>query len=137
MKKIEDYDYEITITLCHSLERDVRWHRADKVIYQVQWAQLEYSFIQATSIAPLQVYYYPDAPQGPYVAARAGVEPMTLRTRGVDSTNASPTPKNMFGDFKIATPIVKRYFPLFPSVIVTQEISTTPITILNSILIIV
>src|SRR6218665_3730010 len=25
--------------------------------------------------------------QGPYVAARAGVEPTTLRTKGVDSTN--------------------------------------------------
>jgi len=24
--------------------------------------------------------------QGPYVAARAGVEPMTLRTKGVDAT---------------------------------------------------
>ena len=32
--------------------------------------------------------------QGPYMAARAGVEPMTLRTKGVDSTNASPTPHN-------------------------------------------
>ena len=26
--------------------------------------------------------------QSPYVAARAGVEPMTLRTKGIDSTNA-------------------------------------------------
>jgi len=31
--------------------------------------------------------------QGPYVAARAGVEPMTLQTKGVDSTNASPKPQ--------------------------------------------
>ena len=30
--------------------------------------------------------------QGPYVAARAGVEPMTLRTKVVDSTNAPHTP---------------------------------------------
>ena len=30
--------------------------------------------------------------QGPYVVARAGVEPITLRTKGVDSTNAPPTP---------------------------------------------
>src|SRR6218665_2016385 len=30
--------------------------------------------------------------QGPYMAARTGVEPMTLRTKGVDSTNAPPTP---------------------------------------------
>jgi len=29
--------------------------------------------------------------QGPCVAARAGVEPMTLRTKGVDSTNAPHT----------------------------------------------
>ena len=33
--------------------------------------------------------------QGPYVAARAGVEPMTLRTKGVDSTNAPHTPHNV------------------------------------------
>ena len=30
--------------------------------------------------------------QGPYVAAEAGVEPMTLRTKGVDSTNAPHIP---------------------------------------------
>ena len=33
--------------------------------------------------------------QGPYVAARAGVEPMTLRTKDVDSTNAPPTPSGV------------------------------------------
>ena len=76
-----------------------------------------HSFIQAITIAPLQVHYYSEAlptqhgtvsefyaetpqatvsegrAQGPYVAARAGVEPMTLRTKGVDSTNAPPTPQ--------------------------------------------
>ena|SRR6218665_3831695 len=31
--------------------------------------------------------------QGPYVAARVGVEPMTFRTKGVDSTNAPHTPR--------------------------------------------
>ena len=31
--------------------------------------------------------------QGPYVAAREGVEPMTLRTKGADSTNALPMPQ--------------------------------------------
>ena len=30
----------------------------------------------------------------PYVAARAGVEPMTLGTKGFDSTNAPHTPHN-------------------------------------------
>jgi len=30
--------------------------------------------------------------QGPYVATRAGVEPMTLQTKGVDSTKAPPCP---------------------------------------------
>jgi|SRR6218665_338317 len=30
--------------------------------------------------------------QGPYVAARAGFEPTTLRTKGVDSTKAPPRP---------------------------------------------
>ena len=34
--------------------------------------------------------------QGPYVAARAGVEPMTLRTKGVDSTNAPHTPPTRY-----------------------------------------
>ena len=28
--------------------------------------------------------------QGPYVAPRAGFEPATLRTKGIDSTNAPP-----------------------------------------------
>jgi len=32
--------------------------------------------------------------KGPYVAARVGVELMTLRTKGVDSANAPPTPHN-------------------------------------------
>ena len=32
--------------------------------------------------------------QVPYVAARAGVEPMTLRTKGVDATNAPHAPQN-------------------------------------------
>src|SRR6218665_102764 len=67
---------------------------------------------QAISIAPLQVHYYSEAlptqhgycvgvsrrmqhatvseghAQGPYVAARAGFKPATLRTKGVESTNA-------------------------------------------------
>ena len=34
--------------------------------------------------------------QGPYVAARVGVKPMTLWTKGVDSTNAPHTPHNYF-----------------------------------------
>ena len=34
--------------------------------------------------------------QGPvYVAARAGFEPATLRSNGIDSTNAPPRPTNM------------------------------------------
>ena len=66
-------------------------------------------------IAPLQVLYYSEelptitialefhaeAPQataserlaqGPYVAARAGFEPTTLRTKGDESTNEPPGP---------------------------------------------
>ena len=31
-----------------------------------------------------------------YMAARAGVETMTLRTKGVDSTNAPPCPANEY-----------------------------------------
>ena len=33
--------------------------------------------------------------QGPYVAARAGVEVMTLRTKGVGNTNEPPTPHDI------------------------------------------
>ena len=74
------------------------------------------SFVQAISIAPLQVHYYSEvlptqhgycvgvsakAPhataseglaQGPYVAARAGLELVTLRTKGDESTNEPPHP---------------------------------------------
>ena len=34
--------------------------------------------------------------QSPYATARAGVDPMTLRTKCVDSTNFSPTPKHAY-----------------------------------------
>src|SRR6218665_130256 len=76
-----------------------------------------HSFILAISIAPLQVHYYSEAlpatawilyrrvshrgaqataskglAQGPYVAARVGVEPTTLRLKVIDSTNAPPRP---------------------------------------------
>ena len=77
-----------------------------------------HSFIPAISIAPLQVLYYSEAlpttaripdgycigvsrrsaqatagkelTQGPYKAARAGVEPSTLRLKAIDSTKAPP-----------------------------------------------
>src|SRR6218665_614832 len=79
------------------------------------------SFILAISIAPLQFHYYRPTQrrsrlqhgycigvsrrsaqatvskglaQGPYVVARAGVEPTTLRLRVVDLTNAPPRPTN-------------------------------------------
>ena len=77
-----------------------------------------HSIIQAIFIiAPLQVHYYSEAiyrhstdtvsdfhpearqataserlAQGPYVAARAGFEPATLRTNGVESTKVPPRP---------------------------------------------
>ena len=76
-----------------------------------------HSFIQTISIALIQVYsttqrryrhstdtvpeFHAEAPQatvseglaqGPYVEARVGVELMTLRTKGDDSTNATYTP---------------------------------------------
>ena len=37
-----------------------------------------------------------ELPQGPYVAARAGVDPTTLRTIGVDSTNEPPRPTSYY-----------------------------------------
>jgi len=73
-----------------------------------------HSFILAISIAPPQAHYYSEAlptqhgyyvgvsrrsaqatvgkelAQGPYVAARAGVEHTTLRLRVIDLTNAPP-----------------------------------------------
>src|SRR6218665_2564544 len=73
---------------------------------------LIHSFIPAISIAPLQVLYYSEAltttarilyrssrrsaqatagkelAQGPYVTARVGVEPTTLRLKVIDSTKA-------------------------------------------------
>ena len=76
-----------------------------------------HSFIQVISIAPLQVRYYSEAlptqhgycagvsrrsdtgncekglVQGPYVAARAGFEPTTLQSKGIDSTNAHHVPQ--------------------------------------------
>ena len=78
-----------------------------------------FSFILAISIAPIQVHYYSEAhtrlqhgycigvsrrsaqatvskglAQGPYMAARAAVEPMTLQLRVIDSTNAPPHPSS-------------------------------------------
>ena len=37
--------------------------------------------------------------QGPYVVARGGVEPITLRTKGVDSTKAPHTPQQVLSIF--------------------------------------
>ena len=37
--------------------------------------------------------------QGPYVADREGVEPMTLWTKGVDSTKVPPSPTQLFKVF--------------------------------------
>jgi len=81
---------------------------------QIQSHPFIHSFIQAISIAPLQVLYYSEAlltqhgycarisrrsftgncglAQGPYVAARAEVEPTTLWTKGVDCTKVPHTP---------------------------------------------
>ena len=74
-----------------------------------------HSFILAISIAPLQVLYYSQLQhgycigvsrrsaqatagkglaQGPYMAARSGVEPTTLRLKAIDSTKAPPCPIN-------------------------------------------
>src|SRR6218665_2070397 len=72
------------------------------------------SLIQAISTAPLRVHYYCNSEalpaehkycvgvsrqtaseglaQGPYVAARAGFEPTTLRTKGDAFTNEPPSP---------------------------------------------
>ena len=97
---------------CYRCQRQLRSN-------SISLAYIIHSFIQAISIAPLQVHYYIEAlltkhgycagnsclsatgncewriAQGPFVAARAGVEPMTLRTKGVDSTNAPHTPHIM------------------------------------------
>src|SRR6218665_2744356 len=78
-----------------------------------------HSFIPAISIAPLQVLYYLEAlpttarilyrsftpsaqatagkglAQGPYVAAKAGVEPTTLRLKVIVSTKAPSRPTKL------------------------------------------
>src|SRR6218665_4076537 len=81
---------------------------------QAQRHTNKHSFIPAISIAPLQVLYYSEAlpttarilyrsftqqatagkglAQGPYMAARAGVEPTTLRLKAIDSPKAPPCP---------------------------------------------
>ena len=74
------------------------------------------ALILAVSIAPPQVHYYSEAlptdtvsefhaeaqAQGPYVAARAGVEPTTLRTEDVDLTNEPSRPKiNIYINIKL------------------------------------
>src|SRR6218665_623612 len=80
-----------------------------------KWFEL-HSFILVISIAPLQVHYYSEAlpttarklyqsfkpnrtatvgkglAEGPYMAARARVEPTTLRLKAIDSTKAPPCP---------------------------------------------
>src|SRR6218665_1832245 len=87
--------------------------------------QVLHSFIQAISIAPLQVLYYSEAlpitarilyrsftpkaqatvgkglVQGPYLVARAGVEPTTLRLKVIASTNAPPSPKPMLSQQRV------------------------------------
>src|SRR6218665_208446 len=85
-----------------------------------------HSFIHsAISIAPLQVLYYSEAlpttarilyrrftpkrkatvgkglAQGPYMAARAGVEPTTLRLKAIDSTKAPPCPTYVFNAYNL------------------------------------
>ena len=39
--------------------------------------------------------------QGPYVAASVGFEPMTLRTKGAESTNEPPQPTLGYGLFVV------------------------------------
>src|SRR6218665_2273487 len=80
--------------------------------------QILISFIQAISIAPLQAHCYPEAlltqhgycvqvhtealqataskglAQGLYMAAKIGFEPVTLQTKGDESTNEPPYPIN-------------------------------------------
>src|SRR6218665_1483543 len=87
------------------------------IIYEPEFI---HSFIPAISIAPLQVLYRRSRlqhgycigvsrrsaqatagkglAQGPYiyVAARAGVEPTTLRLKAIDSTNAPPRPTTIY-----------------------------------------
>src|SRR6218665_2708030 len=95
-----------------------------------------HSFIQTISIAPLQVHYYSEAQrhfrhstdtvsefraeapqatvseglaQGPYVAASAGLEPMTLQTKCDKSTNEPPCPAVIMLEIKIEKPCDTRW----------------------------
>ena len=99
--------YLIQVTYCYEFPK----------VKALELGNFIHSFIQAISIAHLQVHYYSEAlpmdtvpefyaeapqatvseglGQGLYAAARAGVEPMTLRTKGVYSTKVPPTPRNL------------------------------------------
>ena len=81
-----------------------------------------HSFIPDISIAPLKVRYYSEfhaeAPQvtaseglaqGPYMAARAGLKPAILRTKGVESTNEPPHPTNLS---KLCSAPYRNYFQI-------------------------
>src|SRR6218665_74664 len=46
----------------------------------------------------LQVTVSQGLAQGPYKAARAGFEPTTLQSQGIDSTNVPPTPHDLIYD---------------------------------------
>ena|SRR6218665_582638 len=97
----------------HTLRIRFIWSKLRVLVWSIF---LQCSFIPTISIAPLQVHFYSEvlstqhrycagvsrrAPQatvcsglaqGPYVAARAGVETTTLRLKAINSTNAPPCP---------------------------------------------
>ena len=95
----------------------IRRNRSRPLIKRITYGNIYiHSFILAISIALLQVHYYSESlpttarilywsftrsaqatvskglALGPYMAARAGVEPTTLRLRFIDLTNAPPRP---------------------------------------------
>ena len=64
--------------------------------------------------------------QDPYVAAKAGIEPMTLRTKGVDSTSALPTPHVMLScNFVVGLCLAKNPWTVYLDILLGQSLWTT------------
>ena len=111
------------------------WTRSRRCNYADLFVCIDnnYSFIQAISVAPLQVRYsealltkhgscvgvsrpsatgncaWRTCPRSLYVAARAGFEPATIRTKGVEYTNAPPRPTyTYFASVSLLRPLLQQ-----------------------------
>ena len=66
--------------------------------------------------------------QGPYMAARAEVEPMTLRTKGVDSTNVPYMPHISLQFHYTLAKAHQQSLPAVPNSILVQSLRLSSLT---------